>query len=322
MDYRRFLSQSEEKVAPVVGLHAWLEDRSVRITAAPGWWHVRVRGRTAEPIKAASPEEIAAPLARLERVRGPVIRVGGAYVVVHGSAHAHAVDLAPVDEEPPLFAPLCARQWPIGDLLLWSELEWESEVEETARRALEDGRGLRDVKGMPAALRAAFAFATGQQAARALGIPAAPAELRRWVREIADDGRPAAEVALRALARERAEWAERVARAQQPPPPPPAPAAAPDVALDVEGRVEESLRGSGARLVGIRKIAGGLLEIRWMFMGQRFISMVHELGLRVLDAGVCLAGADDLVTLDSLPGVIREAMEDDALVVTRHDRLP
>jgi hypothetical protein len=305
----------------VVGLYAWLDDRCVRIAAAPGWWHIRVRGRSAEPVRQAAAEEITAALAHLERVRGPVIRTGGGCSVVHGSAQAHAVDLAPIDEEPPLFAPLCARRWPIGDLVLWGELEWESEVEETARRALEDGHGLRDIKGVPASLRAAFAFATGQQAARALGIPAAPAELRRWVREIADGGRPAAEIALRALARERAEFAERVARAERAATRPAAPAPSPEVALDIEGAVEESLRGSGARLLATRKLAAELLEIRWMFMGERFISVVRERGLRVVDAGVCLAGSDGLVTLDALPGVIREAIEDEALVITRHDQL-
>ncbi|MCW5831023.1 MAG: hypothetical protein KIS78_01030 [Labilithrix sp.] len=51
-------------------------------------------------------------------------------------------------------------------------------------------------------------------------------------------------------------------------------------------------------------------------MGERFISVIDALTLQVFDSGVCLAGADRLVTLDSLPGVIREA-ETDALVITR-----
>jgi hypothetical protein len=45
--------------------------------------------------------------------------------------------------------------------------------------------------------------------------------------------------------------------------------------------------------------------------------VVDAITLHVYDSGVCLAGADELVTLDSLPGVIREAIEEDALVITR-----
>ena len=53
-------------------------------------------------------------------------------------------------------------------------------------------------------------------------------------------------------------------------------------------------------------------------MGQRFISVVQSISLQVIDSGVCLAGEDELVTLDSLPGVIREAIDTDRLVITRH----
>jgi hypothetical protein len=61
------------------------------------------------------------------------------------------------------------------------------------------------------------------------------------------------------------------------------------------------------------------VEVRWMFRGQRLSSLVAEQGLRVIDSGLCLSGEDDLLTLDSLPGVVRQAMDDDVLVITRHD---
>ena len=57
--------------------------------------------------------------------------------------------------------------------------------------------------------------------------------------------------------------------------------------------------------------ANGNLEVAFEFMGERFISVVDAITLHVYDSGVCLAGADELVTLDSLPGVIREAIEAD-----------
>jgi len=44
---------------------------------------------------------------------------------------------------------------------------------------------------------------------------------------------------------------------------------------------------------------------------------IDAITLQVWDAGVCLAGEDRLVTLESLPGVIREAIETGRLVITR-----
>ena len=45
--------------------------------------------------------------------------------------------------------------------------------------------------------------------------------------------------------------------------------------------------------------------------------VVDAITLQVYDAGVCLAGEDRLVTLDSLPSVIREAIDTSRLVITR-----
>jgi hypothetical protein len=320
VDYRRFLAKTEEIVAPVVERKVWLHDRRLTVDGiAAGWWRVRVRGRAVEPVAAATVDEVTLALASLPVVRGPVLRIGGGWMVVAGGSSCEPIDLARSDDEPPLFAPLKARRWPAGALLLWDEVEWEGEAEEAARQAFDDGRGLGDVKGASAALRAAFALATAAATARALGIAAAPAELRRSLREIAERGRPAAEAALRALAVERATWsaararsvdaAMRAARA--------AATAAPRATMD-EARVAAALRGAGARLLSQRRPSPGLIEVRWQLSGTRFVSLVEEHGLKVVDSGVCLAGSDSLVTLESLPGVIRQAMDEDALVITRH----
>ena len=70
-------------------------------------------------------------------------------------------------------------------------------------------------------------------------------------------------------------------------------------------------------MLAARRLGDGQLEVAFEFMGERFVSVVEALSLQVLDSGVCLAGEDRLVTLDSLPGVIREAIATDRLVITR-----
>ncbi len=315
MDYRRFLDRSEEFPAPVVDGYAWLRDRRARVQGEPvtsGWWRVQVRGRQATPVALALPEEAAAAMARLPAVRGHLLHAHGGLALVDGRALCHPIDLAPAEETPPVLAPVIARRWPTGDLLLWDRLEWESELEEAARCALEDRTGLGTLKGVSAALRAAFGFATAQLASRALGIAGEPAELRRWIGEIADRGFARAEAALRELVNERATRAPRALR-------PVIGRAASTPVMDLEAEVEDALRAAGARLLGVRRVTSGVGEVRWLFQGQRLITLVTEPGLRVLDAGVCLAGSDEMLTLDSLPGVIREAMDTDALVITRHE---
>ena len=95
--------------------------------------------------------DILAKVQRPDAGEAALVREGG----------CHPIDLMRLasDEDPPLFAPLRARVWPAGELLLWDELEWEGEAEEAARSALEEGRGLGDVKGASANLRTAFAIA-------------------------------------------------------------------------------------------------------------------------------------------------------------------
>ena len=276
---------------------------------------MQVQGRVAKPIAAGlagcrSP----ARWRRLPRARGHLLR--GRQVAWRWSTARPAAGRwiwRRSDDEPPLLAPVSARRWPIGDLLLWEQLEWEGEAEETGAPGAGgsggpgggEGRSRRRC-GRPSPSAAVEA------ASRALDIAAQPGEVKRWVGEIADQGQPRAEVALRALAGERARWRTAGVRC--------APAGA--------GRCPRSTwrprsrRRCGRRApadLSLRRLGGGTVEVRWLFQGQRLISLVAEQGLRVIDSGVCLSGEDDLVTLDSLPGVIREAMDDDVLVITRHE---
>ena|GEM_PF-587560 len=87
---------------------------------------------------------------------------------------------------------------------------------------------------------------------------------------------------------------------------------------DAVERAERALHSAGARLRDVRRLAHNRLEVTYAFMDERFISIVDADSLQVVDAGVCLAGADSQVTLESLPSVIREAIDTDVLVITRH----
>ena len=303
-DYRALLGRVEERALP------WLEgdsvdapERRLRLTARParaGWWRFRIEGRRATPIEEAErPEEA---WGRLARLSGHLL---GGRLVLPG-AEVEPLWLLP-EEEPPRLAPCRARRWASGDLL-FDELLFESEAEEGARRALEDGRGLASLSGVPATLRAAFGYAVAEAAAARIGARVSPLEVRGRCLELAEGGSARAGEVIAALVAERQRAEARRTLPRRP------------VAAPVEAgpqRIGEVLENVGARLLGVRRLGQGLLEVRWRFLGGRFVSLVRADTLQVVDAGICLAGADHLVTLESLPGVIREATEEGSLVMTR-----
>jgi hypothetical protein len=329
VDYRKFLGKEEERVLPYLGgafLHA--ADRRLRLAtepAAPGWYRFRIKGREATPLGPADPEALEA----LPSVRGHLV---GERLVREGSI-AERLHFLP-EEEPPRFTPCRARRWHSGELL-FEMLDFESEAEEAARRALEEDASLAQIKGVPATLRAAFAYAVLEAESRRLGIPAAAAELRPHLSRVAELGKPEAEQALRALAAERA-LAERemlelrmrrdlAARARQ---------AVEQQAQrgqqvarprrgwegDAMARAELALEAAGARMRSARVLGDGNLEVIFTFMDERFISVVNLATLQVVDSGICLGHppSDKLVTLESLPSVIKEAIDTDRLVILRH----
>jgi hypothetical protein len=317
VDYRKFLGKVESAVLPYFG-GACVDapSRRLRVSTppAPGWWRFDVQGRTATAREPAEPEG----LEGLPLVRG---HLWGSRLVREGAV-AEPVHLLP-EEEPPRFSPLRARRWHDGTLV-FEGLDFEGEAEGTARLMLEEGRTLAEVKAVPASLRAAFGYAVLEGASRALGIRFSPVEVRGQVLSVSEGGRPMAEARLRALAAEREahvramearlraqELQAELARLRSRPR---------HLEWQAEGavRVEQALEAAGARLLDMRRLGSRRLEVTFGFMGERFISIVEASTLQVVDAGICLAGADREVTLESLPSVIREAIEDDVLVITRH----
>lgn len=324
VDYRKFLGKSESVVAPFLGGRTLeVPGRRLRLPAPPastGWYRFEVKGRAATVVEPAEPSELAA----LPRVRGFVWKDR----LVGDGARAERMHLIPADE-PARFAPVSARRWH-GGALLFEALEFESEAESAAREALASGAGLGAVKSVPAPLRAAYGFALIEQTARRLDIPASAAEIRAHVGRVAEGGTAAAEAVLRALVAEREqamrelrELNARLAAAQL--------RAEVEVAREqrvaerarrgqtAEDRAWEALEKAGASFESSRRAGEARLEVVFSFMNERFISLIDEDTLQVLDSGICLGHppSDRLLTLDSLPSVIREAIETDSLVILR-----
>ncbi len=324
VDYRRFLNKSDEKTLPYFGgATVDAEDRRLRVAAPfepPGWYRFKVEGRNATKLAASDPPDLEA-----------LPKVTGWYLdgqLVHDGAVAEPLFLMPA-EQPARFAKLAGRRWRSGELL-FSEVEFESEVEGQAREALSAGGSLKDVKAVPAPLRAAYAFALVEAASRRTGIRFVPAEVRGQVVKIAEGGADAAVAVLTALEAERilARRAQAELNARH--------AAAmvrAEVEVQREIRVEAlrnrkhqaaewaaaALEAAGARLEDARDLGNGELEVVFRFMNHRFISIVEAATLRVIDSGICLGHPprDDLVTLESLPSVIKEAIDTHALVMLR-----
>lgn len=95
--------------------------------------------------------------------------------------------------------------------------------------------------------------------------------------------------------------------------------------VDMRAAVTAALALSGARLLDVREARGrNELVVNYRFRGQRLECVVDARTLRVVDAGVCLVDhetherGDMYFTLESLPAVIGQAMDEDRLVIWRH----
>ncbi|MFP2959006.1 hypothetical protein ACLEPN_14460 [Myxococcus sp. 1LA] len=328
MDYRKFLGKVESVVLPYLGGGTVdSASRRLRVTppVAPGWWRFDVKGRDATPREPSEPEVLEA----LPRVRG---HVWGRRLVREGAV-AEPLELMP-EEEPARLAPLSARRW-VDGALLFESVEFESEAEGAARIALEEEQPLSDIRGVSAPLRAAFGYALLARVSQDVGIRFVPAEVRGRILAVAEGGRGPAEDCLRRLSVEREAQAARMRQAQEHAERQVRSAhliaeaqrrAAQMGARGLRGnpredgmqRAQQALLNAGARPLDLRRLAGQRLEVTYAFMGERFVSIVAADSLQVLDAGICLAGADGDVTLESLPSVIREAIETDVLVMTRY----
>jgi hypothetical protein len=312
-DFRAFLAPKDPVVLPYFGgTRVDAADRRLRVEGelAAGWWRFRIDGRRAVPIEPASPGE----LDKLPVVRGHWVN---GWVVADGRQLARVA--LPPDDEPPPLSRVTARRWYSGDLV-FEAVEFEDEAELEARRALEELRPIGELRGVVPSLRTAFGLALGVAIARELGVPASVRELVPRVVAIADRGRDAVRDWLEELAAERERAAEE-ARAR-----------AETIRLETTAgtarviarrgdpvqRADDALDGAKARMLSCLRLERGTrLDVTYEVDGNRIMSIVDAATLRVIDPGVCLAGAHGVLTLDAMPSVVREAIEEDHLNITR-----
>lgn len=320
VDYRKFLGKTEELVLPYLGgTSIETKERRFRLTtrpAKPGWYRCTLVGRVANAHEAAEPVLEPLPKLRGHLHRGWFFSAGAA---------PEELCLLPDDEAPP-FQSVIARRWWGGEAL-FDALDFDGDAEEAVRRALDDGRTLRDAKGVTPSLRSAFAWELVRRAAVEEKLEVRPTEVVRSALEISEEGEAVARRVLDEIVHLRrggrvhvAEGGrvyvrEVIAAARR---------ANKDAHWDnVEERAEDALHAAGARLLGIRRL-GDRVEVRFRFAGDAFTCIADPFTLQIHDAGVCLVDhatnerGDEELTLDSLPSVLREAMDLGVLVHTRH----
>jgi hypothetical protein len=325
VDYTKFLNKKEHvTLAYLGGAHVFGHDRRMRVEGerpAVGYHRFEVSGRNARSLETTDAPDLGdLPKARGHLVAGWLVSSSSS----GGTITLDRVALLPEDEPAPL-AIARARRWHSGDLLFES-LDFDGEPEEQARIRLEQRASLADLKGVAATLRTAYGIALALAVGRLLGTPIAVREAASHAMQLADGGEPSARELFARIERERAIEQERawtralvagrpLARVRGPRGGSRTVVPTLDNATD---RAEAALDAADARILAARRLASGSqLEVAFQFMGERFLSVVDALSLQVIDSGVCLSGEDQLVTLESLPGVIREAIETGRLVITR-----
>jgi hypothetical protein len=271
-------------------------ERQLLVTGRPkpGWLLFEVEGRIASPLDQAAPTG----LDRLPQARGHL--EGG--LLFEATRRATRVHLLP-DDQPAPFSPCATRKLATGQMI-FDTLDFDTESEEFARLALDEDRPLGSDLAFAPSLRLAFGWAMLLRAAASLGFRPAIAEAWPLLDHIAESGMPAALALAGGLRPARLRPLDPQARSHA-------------GRSEAAQRAERSLAAAGAQLLRTRTIAGGLIELTFRLLERRFTTVVEAATLRLVDPGLCLAGAHPLLTLDCLPAVVREAAEADRLHVTR-----
>jgi hypothetical protein len=169
-------------------------------------------------------------------------------------------------------------------------------------------------------LRVAFGIALGAAISRELGVELSVRELVPRAVAIAERGRAAVIEWFEQVAAERQRAAEQARRRAE------------EIRLETAAgtaralgrhgdpvrRADDALDGANARMLSCRRLERGTrLDVTYEVDGTRILSIVDAETLRVIDPGICLSGAHGVLTLDAMPSVVREAIEEDHLNITR-----
>lgn len=161
--------------------------------------------------------------------------------------------------------------------MLYEGVAFETEVEAKVREAFEEEHSIDAIKGVTPALAHVFVLESTQRA------------LAREAEQRARE-----EIERRKQAAELARWQE-----------------------TLEGRISLALSHTGARLVNWRRNGQRQAVVRYRVGGRRFECIIDTESLQIVDAGICLSGADEELNLSSLPSAVREAIESGQLHVFR-----
>ncbi len=318
-DFRAFLKPTAPLVLPYFGgARVDAPDRRLRIDTdlEPGWYRFEVQGRRAVAKEPAEPTD----LGNLPAVRGHWV---DGWVVQSGREIGRLA--LPLLDEPDQLTRVTARRWYSGQLL-FDTVDFEDSAEQEARTALQARADISRVTHVVPSLRAAFAYALGRAVARERDFAITLPELSSHIVAIADGGVPAAQrlfdqldqqrraMAAEHLARMREEDAERYAEHLR------------QVARagyerarrggSADERVAAALDAANATMLACRRV-GENLDVTYEVDGIRLITLVDARHLTVIDPGMCIHDERQL-TLDAMPSVIREAIEDGVLNIWRH----
>jgi hypothetical protein len=219
------------------------------------------------------------------------------------------------------FTPVQVLFDPIGRAIFAQELFPEG-AEDAVRRAYVDRKlSLDDIPAVTPALDLAFRFVSW----RRLVAEERRAELERQRAE-AERQRAEAERQRLLAEREREAQAEAARREHELVRSMETAAGRRHIAaLDFEAAAAAALSVGGALLLDVRsgrRRREAVVQFR--FHGRRFECVADRRTLQIIDAGICLTDeetaerGDSYFTLESLPGVIRQAIEENVLVVYRH----
>jgi hypothetical protein len=312
MGWRDLLEKEDERIVlPWVGgrsLH--VRDRVYAIEGPlppeHGWYTFRPKGRKAFVEGGAVDPR---PEALDHRVRGYL--VGDRFVPDKARVDPDPAKIAGSSErvhliEPGLdrFVRIAAGRMSEEGPLIYEGLDMPLGPEEAVLGAFLDKKpSVDDVRGVPPALDAAFRMETWQR----LEAERRRVELERQRRE--EEERLRREERRREIIERLGDGAGRRAMAQ----------------IDFEAAARAALAIGNAEYLDHRRSAHrGEMVVRFRYAHQAFECTCEERTLRIIDAGICLVDhateerGDRYFTLESLPGVIEEAMRGGLLVVFRH----